>query len=302
MNSNKISLLVLAAGMGSRYGGLKQLDEFGPNGETIIDYSIYDALQAGFNKIVFVIRNSFYEQFKTRIESRWSGKVELVYVFQELDHLPDPFVCPQERTKPWGTGHAVWVAHEVIKEPFGVINADDYYGREALQTLFNFLNNKENIDHYSVIAYLLNNTLSEHGAVNRGVCKLDHNSNLKSIEECKGIQKDDAGKIYYTKNNTQFFLETTTPVSMNMWGFQASYFDYAEKLFSEFLKQRIEEESSEFYIPELVQYLIDHNILNVKAIESNSNWFGVTYKEDKPFVQDSIQAMISNGYYPEHLV
>ena len=276
----KPSLLILAAGMGSRYGGLKQLDSFGPNGETIIDYSIYDAILAGFEKIVFIIRKSFEQEFRAPMEERWRNKIEMDYVYQELTDLPEGYICPEEREKPWGTGHALWSARDAIREPFGVINADDYYGREAIQVLYHFLLENQGKKDFAVVAYELKNTLSEHGAVNRGVCKADN-----AIDKIVSFQ----------------FFEENTLVSMNMWAFQDSYFAWAEDYFKIFLSRRIEESGSEFYIPELIQDLIERNELTVSILSSPSHWFGVTYKEDKPFVQAEFEKMIQSNFYPKNL-
>ncbi len=296
MINNSPSLLILAAGMGSRYGGLKQLDEFGPNGETIIDYSIYDALDAGFKKLVFIIRKSFADEFIDRMESRWKDQIEMDYVFQELDLLPNGFVCPTERTKPWGTGHAVWVAKTAIHESFGVINADDFYGRDAMKVLFEYLAKK---DKFAVIAYLLKNTLSDHGAVNRGVCEVDENGFLHKINERKNIQR--AKDIFFESEGVRNILKPETLVSMNMWAFRENYFDWAEAYFSDYLKKEINNMTSEFYIPDLIQYLIDTENLKVDVLKSKSNWIGVTYKEDKPSVKDAFQKMIQEGLYPRNL-
>ncbi len=299
--NHKASLLVLAAGMGSRYGGLKQLDQFGPNGETIIDYSIYDAIQAGFTKIVFIIRKSFEEDFKQRFDKLWGNKIELHYVFQELNDLPQPFQCPTERTKPWGTGHAVWSAREAIHEPFGVINSDDYYGREAIKTLYQSLTNGTiNKHRYSVVAYLLRNTLSEHGSVNRGVCSRDRLGFLEHIKECKGIAHK-GNHAVYVENGIDQILELDSLVSMNIWGFHTSYFYFAGVYFKEFLSQHANSNTEEFYIPELIQHLKETNQAKVAVLSSNSQWFGVTYIEDKPAVQIAFQRMIDNGYYPKNL-
>ncbi len=290
-------LLILAAGMGSRYGGLKQMDGFGPNGETIIDYSIYDAIHSGFRKIVFVIRKSFSEAFKSRFLGIWSGKIEMEFVYQELDALPEPYQCPEDRTKPWGTGHAVWVAKDSIDGPFGVINADDFYGREAMQILFQFLNG--NHSNYAVIAYPLINTLSDYGSVNRGICQLSEHHKLISVVECKNIHK--LPEIHYEHLNHKHFLNPETPVSMNMWGFQSSYFKWAGDYFKNFLSQNLNTSGSEFYIPELIQFLIDTRQIEVEVIPANSHWIGVTYQEDKPMVAQAFSDMIRSGLYPSSL-
>ncbi len=298
---HKASLLVLAAGMGSRYGGLKQLDQFGPNGETIIDYSIYDAIQAGFTKIVFVIRQSFEKEFKERFNSLWSNRIECNYVYQDLKDLPDGFTCPEDRTKPWGTGHAVWAARDVISEPFGVINADDYYGREAMKALFESLTNGlVHPQQYSVVAYELINTLSENGDVNRGICQKSNTDFLKYIKECKGIRRVN-NHAEYTESDKQYILDLKSLVSMNIWGFDPSYFDFTKRSFVEFLDKNLLDNKSEYFIPVLVQELIDSRQAQVKVLQSQSKWFGVTYIEDKPSVQESINAMIASGVYPEKL-
>ncbi|MBK9269983.1 MAG: nucleotidyltransferase [Saprospiraceae bacterium] len=301
MKQHKASLVILAAGMGSRYGGLKQLDSFGPNGETIIDYSIYDAIQAGFTKIVFIVRDSFRKEIEQKMQKNWGDQAELHFVCQELNLLPAGFTCPDQRTKPWGTAHAVWVAKDIVKEPFGVINADDYYGREALSALFHFLQSDRNHQNeYAVIAYLLRNTLSEFGAVNRGVCLASDGQFLRSIEECKGIFRNANGLISLQDQADRIFQEDT-PVSMNMWAFGVSYFDHSEKYFIQFLQENLEKATSEFYIPDLIQKLIDEKIIQVHLIKSPSQWFGVTYQEDRPMVQQALQKLIEENYYPKTL-
>lgn len=302
MSLPQASLLILAAGMGSRYGGLKQMDAFGPNGETIIDYSIYDALRAGFKKFVFVIRKSFETEFRERMDATWGDQADLHYVCQELDQLPEGFNCPEGRTKPWGTGHAVWVAHDLLDEPFGVINADDYYGREALKSLYQFLIQNPDPDfYYAVIAYYLKNTLSDHGAVNRGVCWHDEEGFLKKVIETKGIQKSTTGEIFAGKDDELQYFDPETLVSMNMWGFGASYFNFASDRLKTFLESHLSVKDAEFYIPELIQTLMDECLIKVQVIPSPSNWFGVTYQEDKPFVQLAFKKMIQEGYYPDKL-
>lgn len=297
MKKQKPALLILAAGMGSRYGGLKQMDGFGPSGETIIDYSIYDALKVGFEKIVFVIRRSFEKVFIDRINAHWAGKAELLFVNQELDSLPESFKCPSDRVKPWGTGHAVWVAQDAINGPFGVINADDFYGRNAMQLLFNFLS--EGSINYTVVAYPLINTLSDHGAVNRGICKINSENKLISILECKNINKNP--EIYFEHNDHKHILNPDTPVSMNMWGFQSNYFTWAHTFFCNFLEKHLTDAGAEFYIPELIQELIDTHRIEVDVLYSSSNWIGVTYKEDKPMVEKAFTEMIQAGIYPKKL-
>ena len=299
----KATLLVLAAGMGSRYGGLKQMDAFGPNGETIIDYSIYDAINAGFTKVVFVIRESFKEAFEEAFTAKFEGKIEVAFVCQELDKLPEGVSCPAERQKPWGTGHAVYVAKEEIQGPFAVINADDYYGQDAYKVLIDFFKANEGNDNpdYAVVAYYLNNTLSEHGTVNRGVCYSDGKGNLDKVVERTKIQRESDGVIRFPHDDHNHDLADDTLVSMNMWAFYPSYFDYCETALFEFIKARGEEEKSEFYIPALIDELIQNKVLDVKLLDTTSQWFGVTYQEDKPVVIAKLNILIENGAYPKDL-
>jgi dTDP-glucose pyrophosphorylase len=298
----KVSLVVLAAGMGSRYGGLKQMDSFGPNGETIIDYSLYDAHRAGFTHVVFIIREYFAEQFKAAFDPKVKGLMEAEYVFQELDNIPVPFDIPAERDKPWGTGHAVWVAHSAVKGPFAVINADDYYGPESYKTLYDFLVAPRDPEEYGVVSYKLDNTLSEHGTVNRGVCQADANGYLVGIEECKQIGRDENGVISYpAEDGTAKILSSDTPVSMNMWGFYPSYFTYFEREFVDFLRDYGQELKSEYYIPTLVDTLIHSGERQTKVLYCDAEWFGVTYKEDKAFVSERLDKLIEDGVYPVRL-
>ena len=302
----KPSLVILAAGMGSRYGGLKQMDEFGPNGETIIDYSIYDAIQAGFGKVVFVIRESFKEAFINFFSNKFEDKIQVEYVTQELSKLPDGFTVPEGREKPWGTAHAVQMAKEVVNEPFLVINADDYYGREAYKVAADFFSanpdDKSGKKLYNVIGYKLVNTLSEYGTVNRGVCKGDDNENLVSIQECKKIIREDDGIIRYpAENGSKNELTDNDIVSMNMWGFYPSYFEFFDREFSAFLDKEGKELTSEYYIPDIIDLLIANKEADVKILSSDANWFGVTYQEDKPHVVAKLNEMIDSGFYPLHL-
>ncbi|HPG07264.1 MAG TPA: sugar phosphate nucleotidyltransferase [Saprospiraceae bacterium] len=299
----KPTLLILAAGKGSRYGGLKQMDAFGPNGETIIDYSIYDAIEAGFGKIVFIVRESFVEEFKALFEPKVNNQVETVYVCQELDILPDGFEAPKDRTKPWGTAHAVWVAKEVIHEPFAVINADDYYGQEAFHTMAKFLT-EDVTDHlYSYVAYSLVNTLSEHGTVNRGVCHVDQEGFLTSVEEIIKIRRQSDGIISFPDpaGGSDRLLTEDTLVSMNFWGFHPSYFDLSEVILKQFLSQHGEEEKSEFYIPTAIFTMMRTDGIKVQSLYSEATWFGVTYPEDKPMVQARLNELITSGAYPDQL-
>lgn len=297
----KPTLLILAAGMGSRYGKLKQMDSFGPNGETIIEYSIYDAIAAGFGKLVFIVRDSFKAEFETYFRSKLDGKIDMEFVSQELNIVPDGMSYTEERQKPWGTAHAIWVAKNVINEPFGVINADDYYGVEAYSQLASFLKDQQNNKDFAVVAYYLRNTLSDHGTVNRGVCTLNEEGHLIDVKECVKIKRDLDGIIRYPLDEGNAELSEDTLVSMNMWGFLPSYFEYCESMFIDFLKNEGMKLTSEFYIPTLVDNLIKNNILNVSVIDTESDWFGVTYQEDKPFVMDKITSLIENGVYPKNL-
>lgn len=291
--------MVLAAGMGSRYGGLKQMDSFGPNGETIIDYSLYDAHQAGFDHVVFIIREFFAEKFKESFEPKLKGRMQTDYVYQELDNIPSNFDIPAERDRPWGTAHAIWVARPVIDGPFAVINADDYYGPESYKTLYEFLTTPRTPEEYGVVGYKLDNTLSEHGTVNRGVCGADEEGYLKNVVECKQIARDEAGQINYpAEDGSKIILSAETPVSMNMWGFYPSYFDFFEEQFEIFLREHGLEAKSEYYIPTLVDHLIHTGKRKTKILHSNAEWFGVTYKEDKDFVSDRLRILLQEKAYP----
>ncbi|NNE26745.1 MAG: NTP transferase domain-containing protein [Saprospiraceae bacterium] len=295
------SLLVLAAGMGSRYGGLKQLDAFGPNGETIIDYSIYDAIRAGFNKVVFVIRKHFREDFESYFKNRIGDRIEMVFVEQELDKIPSGYKIHPDREKPWGTAHAVLMGAEVIEGPFAVINADDYYGQESYAALIDYFENGQKENEFSVVSYLLKNTLSEHGTVNRGVCYKDGEDYLTKIVETLKISRNEEGQICYPDGDAESNLSEDTLVSMNMFGFTPQYFELADSYFKSFLSEHGEELKSEFFIPLSLDKMIKAGEAKVKVITSPSKWFGVTYKDDKPFVMEKIQALIDAGVYPEKL-
>ncbi len=294
------TLLVLAAGMGSRYGGLKQLDTLGPSGESIIDYSVYDAIQAGFSKVVFVIRHSFAEQFKERFEPKLKGKIEIEYVFQELDSLPDGFTVPEGREKPWGTGHAMLMAKDAIKGPFTIINADDFYGREAYQTAVDFLNNSNDESEYAMVGYALENTLSEYGTVSRGVCETDANDKLTNIIERTKIGYQNKDIVYWEGENTTS-LTGKEPVSMNFWVFKNSFFKALEDAFMVFLKNRGKELKSEFYFNAIADQMIKSGKASTTVLSSDAKWFGVTYQEDKPIVLQKLQSLIDNGVYPSNL-
>lgn len=297
----KPSLLVLAAGMGSRYGGNKQLDQVGPSGETIIDYSIYDAKRAGFGKVVFVIRRDIEEQFKETFVKRLKDVIEIDYVFQEIGNLPEGFSVPAERQKPWGTSHAILVAKDKIKEPFGVINSDDYYGVDAFKTLYDFLTQDKDDNNYSIVGYKLGNTLSEHGQVNRGVCTVSEKGFLVDIVETRGIEKRPDG-IFVTDANGKIRSFTGDEiVSMNLWGFKPSCFRFLGMEFSSFLRDKINDPKSELDIPTSVDKFVKSGEMTIQILTSNSRWFGVTYREDKPFVVESIRKMVDAGIYPEKL-
>lgn len=297
----KPTLLVLAAGMGSRYGGLKQIDGFGPNGETIIEYSIYDAIQAGFGKVVFVIRSHFKEKFASIFDEKLAGKIEVEYVVQELDKIPEGYSYTQDREKPWGTAHAVLMGAEVIDGPFAVINGDDYYGPEAYKCLVDFFKEDQGENIFSVVGYFLKNTLSDHGTVNRGVCH-SANGNLTKIVETLKIARDDSGVIKYPmENDGHGELEEDTIVSMNLFGFKPKYFELSMEYFKDFLTNRGHELKSEFFIPLALDTMITDNNAEVRVLTSDAEWFGVTYQEDKAFVKDRIEKLLSDGVYPRTL-
>jgi len=295
----KPTLVILAAGMASRYGSMKQVQGFGPSGETIMDYSIYDAIRAGFGKVVFIIRKEFADNFRAIFEPKLKGKIETEYVYQGMGSFTNGFEAPQERTKPWGTAHAVLCAKEVVTEPFAVINADDFYGRNAFENAADFLNNSCTDKCYAIIGYDLLSTLSDHGTVNRGVCGLDDMGNLATITERINIEKKE-GKIVCNDGLEPVELSTATRVSMNFWCFAPSFFSYTQKLFIEFLEKYGTELKSEFFIPIVAdQFIKEGN--KVEIIPTTSLWFGVTYKEDAPFVEKSLNELISKGEYPESL-
>jgi dTDP-glucose pyrophosphorylase len=299
----KPTLFILAAGMGSRYGGLKQLDGLGPNGETIMDYSVYDAIRAGFGKIVFVIRESFLDDFRQNIFTKYEHLQPGEFVFQELDRLPKGFALNPDRGKPWGTNHALMMAKEVINEPFAVINADDFYGRESFQVLADFLRTlagKQNI--YSMVGYRVGNTLSESGSVARGVCSTDAEGFLTSVVERTYIIRDTDGQIKYKDENGHLVaIDENTPVSMNMWGFTPEYFNYSEEHFVDFLLHNQDNLKAEFYIPSVVNDLIVDGVARVKVLDTTSKWFGVTYAEDRASVVAKIQELVIQGEYPAKL-
>ncbi len=299
----KPTLFVLAAGMGSRYGGLKQLDGLGPNGETIMDYSVFDAARAGFGKIVFVIRHTFEEDFRQKIAAKYEGVLPIEIVFQEITYLPEGFTCPADRQKPWGTNHAVLMGKDVIKEPFAVINADDFYGRESFAVLAEQLRRMEGTKgQYCMVGYRVGNTLSESGSVARGVCQKDGKNLLTNVVERTYIIRDTDGQIKYKDENDQMVaIDENTPVSMNMWGFTPDYFDYSEVNFIKFLQENIEKPKAEFYIPWAVNNLIVEGKATCEVLDTPSKWFGVTYAADRQFVVDKFAELVAKGEYPSPL-
>jgi NDP-sugar pyrophosphorylase family protein len=297
----KPTLLILAAGMGSRFGGLKQVEPVGPNGEAIIDYTIYDAIRAGFGKVVFIIRESFADAFKEKFETKLKGKIDVEYVFQELDKLPEGFTLPDGREKPWGTAHAILVAKDAIKEPFCALNADDFYGQNAYQVLAQFLTTSKDNSEYSMVGYQLKNTLSDFGSVSRGICDVDKNQNLVKIVETTKIFKDGDAAISVEDDGSKTPMTGNESASMNMWGFKPSIFTTLENKFIDFLKTEINKPKSEMYIPSVVFEMIEEQTATVKVLEANSPWFGVTYKEDKPIVVAKIKELIKQGIYPANL-
>ena len=298
----KPTLFVLAAGMGSRYGGLKQLDGLGPNGETIMDYSIYDAIRAGFGKIVFVIRSSFEKEFKAVVIDKFKDLIDIDIVFQEITNVPEGSTYIPEREKPWGTNHAVLMGKDVIKEPFAVINADDFYGQESFAILAEFLRSVEGKQNeYCMIGYRVGNTLSESGAVSRGVCVVDEKGLLQNVVERTHIEERAGTIIYQDENGKEVTIPANTPVSMNMWGFTPDYFDYSEQYFKLFLAENGQKLKSEFYIPLAVNNLIVENKATCKVLDTPSKWFGVTYAEDRSQVVLKINELVRKGAYPAKL-
>ncbi len=298
----KPTLLVLAAGMGSRYGSLKQMDGVGPNGEAIIDYSVYDAIRAGFGKVVFVIRHSFAQDFCEVFNAeRFGGRIEVEYVYQELDKLPEGFTLPAERQKPWGTNHAVMMAADVINTPFAVINADDFYGRDAYAVIGSYLKELAGSEgKYCMVGYEVSKTLSENGTVSRGVCTVDAEGNLQGMVERTKIERVN-GTIVFHDLGTDEPLAENTPVSMNLFGFTPDYFAHSEAFFKEFLKENIDNLKSEFFIPLMVNKVISEGTATMRVLETSAKWFGVTYKEDKPQLMQKIEELIAAGEYPRNL-
>ena len=284
----------MAAGMGSRYGGLKQLDAIGPSGETIIDYSVYDAIKAGFTKVVFIIRKDFEQEFKSKITDKYEGQIQVEFSFQDLNDLPDEFTCPEGREKPWGTGHAILSARNVINEPFVAINGDDFYGRESFKVVANYYNKGAN--NFSMVAFQLDKTLSIFGGVTRGLCTVK-DEKLDTVIETDNLQKTDNG----VSSDREIELDGSEPVSMNVWGFTPILFKYLEEKFVEFLSENGTEMKSEYLIPSVVNELIQSGQETVHVLRSGATWFGVTYKEDKPYVEGEIEKLVNKGEYPGKL-
>lgn len=299
----KPTLFILAAGMGSRYGGLKQLDGLGPNGETIMDYSVFDALRAGFGKVVFVIRKDFEADFREKVLSKYEGVVPVEVVFQAVDKLPEGFTCPADRTKPWGTTQAVLMGATAINEPFAVINADDFYGRDSFAVLAkDLMRVRTRKGDYSMVGFRVGNTMTENGSVSRGICKTDADGYLTAVEERTDVRYDADHNI--VTNNAEGTLETydpKTPVSMNMWGFTPDYFELSGKSFEDFLRNNIEVPKAEFPIPPCIEPMIQAGEVSVKVLDTDSRWFGVTYSADRPAVVEKFAELHRSGEYPTPL-
>ncbi len=301
MDENKPTLVILAAGMGSRYGGLKQLDTFTPEGDTIIDFSIYDALQAGFGKFVFIIRKSIEDEFKAEIEKKLGGKAEVEYVFQELDKIPNKYINP-DRIKPWGTGHAMLMAKDCVKENFAIINADDFYGKEAFESMAKYLRTIDKKSYnFSMMAYLLKNTISDHGFVSRGECKVDEKGFLTEVTERTHIEKKEGHLVFKDEKENLIPIDENTVVSMNFWGFTPRCFEFAESFFEAFLEKNKDNLKAEYFIPLIVNEFIKENTASVRVLTSEAKWFGVTYKEDKELVENEIRQLKNNKIYPSKL-
>ncbi len=298
---DKPVLLVLAAGMGSRYGGLKQIDQVGPSGEAIIDYSIYDAIRAGYGRVVFVVRPEIEEAVRNFFETRLKGRIPFDFVHQELGRVPEGTVVPPERKKPWGTGHAVMVAKEKIHEPFAVINADDFYGPGAYRQTAAFLQGSRDPSEYAMVGYRLENTLSDHGAVARGICRTSPDGYLLEVTEHTKIYKDDGRIISLLDDGNTVELQGDVPVSMNFWCFKPNIFDELERQFAEFVREHAADPKAEFFIPLPVSRLIREGKIRMKVLPNSEEWFGVTYKEDKPVVIRKIRELVDKGVYPEKL-
>lgn len=295
------TLVILAAGMASRYGSMKQVQSFGPSGETIMEYSIYDAIKAGFGKVAFIIRKEFAEAFKAQIEPKIQGKIQIEYVFQELTAFMGNHTLPEDRVKPWGTAHAVLCCKELVKEPFAVINADDFYGRDAFKKAYEFLTTQCNKTTYGIVGYKLRNTLSENGSVSRGVCEVDAYSNLLEVNERTKIFRNANDEIVFEDISGIHPISGSKFVSMNLMCFAPNFIDLSEKLFDSFLDRNIRDYKSEFYLPFVLNHFINHNMGDVKVVPTESQWFGVTYKEDAPSVKASVENLVASKEYPTNL-
>jgi hypothetical protein len=296
------TLLIMAAGIGSRYGGIKQLDGFGPSGEKIIDYTIYDAVQCGFGKIVFVIRHDIEADFRAAVSDRWNARIPMEFAYQELNSIPAGFTVPPGRQKPWGTGHAILSAAPLIREPFSAVNADDFYGRSSLKTIHSFLAGTASREGgYCLIGYLLRKTLSEYGSVARGICRQDSRGYLESLNETLGIHREGDSILHPGEDGRPLPLDGDTLVSMNIWGFTPTFFTHLEKDFTGFLERRGQDPKAEFYLTAVVDRVIRSGIEKVKVLSTDQQWFGVTFREDRPMVERSIRKLVSDGMYPENL-
>ena len=296
-------LVVMAAGMGSRYGSLKQIDPVGNHGQLIIDYSIYDAIRAGFERVIFIIKHEDDAEFRAAIGDRLNGHVQVDYAYQELSDLPDGFTVPDGRVKPWGTTHAVLAARDLLDGPFAVINADDYYGPEAFRLIYDHLTAHPAGDEYAMVSYLLGKTVSEYGAVTRGICDMTEDGYLQAIVERKGIEKDGDGGRFTEDGETYTRLPGSTVVSMNFWGFTGGFIDHARRMFPQFLQRTMQTDpmKGEFYLPAAIGQLLDEQAAQIKVLKSHDQWFGVTYREDKPLVIESIARLTAQGAYPDDL-
>lgn len=297
----KPTLVIMAAGMASRYGSMKQIQGFGPSGETIMDYSIYDAIRAGFDKVVFIIRKDFAEQFKNIFEPKLSGKIKTEYVYQEMDAYLGTFSAPAERKKPWGTSHAILCAREVVHEPFAVINADDFYGSDGFQKACDFLTNECDEDMYALVGYQLAKTLSKNGSVSRGVCETDLNNNLIDINERIKIYRENTQMVYEDADGSKHEVPEDAKASMNFWCFHPSLFNFLEEEFKKFLSQNIHDPKAEFLIPHTADQFINSKLGVIKVLPTDAQWFGVTYKEDAPVVTENIKSLVDDGKYPSKL-
>ena len=294
------TLLILAAGIGSRYGGLKQADGVGPSGEAILDYSIYDAIRAGFKRVVFVIRKDIEDDMREIFFSKWQDKIEIDYAYQEVDDLPGSFRPPEGRTKPWGTGHAIWAARDKVKEPFAMINADDFYGRTSYELAAGFLSDMDNLinSRYCLIGYVLKNTLSEHGFVSRAECRTAQDGMLMSITERLKIKREDEKVVFEDEGQTKRMIDENTIVSMNIWGFMPSLFRYLERYMLEFLEENAGNARAEFLLPNVIDSLIKSGEVKIPVLPTDARWFGMTYREDREVVGSKLRALTDDGSYP----